>query len=413
MRFDPAPKTVTEFFVARASADLSVRETAELLEVKPGIVKKWDSGSEECPAELLDRLKAEDIARDVKSVGGPKFIDLFAGIGGMRRAFEAAGGECVFTSEWNTYALKTYLANHGGGHPVVGDITQYPAELVPDHDILVAGFPCQPFSLAGVSKKNSLGRKHGFEDETQGTLFFDVARILETKRPKAFLLENVKNLASHDKGQTFEVIKRTLTERLGYTLSYRVIDGTPWVPQKRPRIFMVGYRDREEFDFNTVSIPENGPKMKSILHESGEFGSAECPYAPGGVPLDKYTLTDGLWSFLERYAEKHRKKGNGFGYGMVNGDSVARTMSARYGKDGSEILIENGSRNPRRLTPREAARLLGFDKKDSARMRIPVSDAQAYKQFGNSVVVPCVTAIAEKIVESMSGEVGAEFPEAA
>lgn len=413
MRFDPAPKTVTEFFVARASADLSVRETAELLEVKPGIVKKWDSGSEECPGELLDKLKAKDIAGDVKSVGGPKFIDLFAGIGGMRRAFEAAGGECVFTSEWNTYALKTYLANHGGGHPVVGDITQYPAELVPDHDILVAGFPCQPFSLAGVSKKNSLGRKHGFEDETQGTLFFDVARILETKRPKAFLLENVKNLASHDKGQTFEVIKRTLTERLGYTLSYRVIDGTPWVPQKRPRIFMVGYRDGEEFDFNTVSIPENGPKMKSVLHEPGEFGSAECPYAPGGVPLDKYTLTDGLWSFLERYAEKHRKKGNGFGYGMVNGDSVARTMSARYGKDGSEILIENGSRNPRRLTPREAARLLGFDRKGEAGMRIPVSDAQAYKQFGNSVVVPCVTAIAERIVESLISEMGPELSEAA
>ncbi|MTH95837.1 DNA (cytosine-5-)-methyltransferase [Roseibium sp. RKSG952] len=392
---------------------MNVEEAAELLGKSTPQIRKWDSGKEECPGDLLSVLKSKDIGIGERRTGRTTFIDLFAGIGGMRRAFEAAGAECVFTSEWNTHALKTYLANHGAGHRVVGDITKVDAADIPDHDILVAGFPCQPFSIAGVSKKNSLGRKHGFEDETQGTLFFDVARIIKEKKPKAFLLENVKNLASHNKGQTFEVIKRTLTEQLGYTFSYKVIDGTPWVPQKRPRIFMVGHRDGEEFDFDTVFVPENGPKMNSVLHEEGEPGSSDCPYAPNGVPLDKYTLTAGLWDFLERYAEKHRKRGNGFGYGMVGPDDVARTMSARYGKDGSEILIRNGGRNPRRLTPREAARLLGFDQKDGPRMRIPVSDAQAYRQFGNSVVVPCVSAIAESLVTALEKNLGEILKEAA
>lgn len=413
MRTDFTPKDVTKFFVARAAARMDVKTAASLLEQSPAQIRKWDSGKEECPEELISVLRVRDVGRKPKRSDGARFIDLFAGIGGMRRAFEAAGAQCVFTSEWNTYALKTYLANHGAGHPVVGDITQVNAVDIPDHDILVAGFPCQPFSLAGVSKKNSLGRKHGFEDETQGTLFFDVARIIEEKQPKAFLLENVKNLVSHDKGNTFEVIKRTLTERLGYSLSYKVIDGTPWVPQKRPRIFMVGFRDGHEFDFDMVSIPQTGPKMNAVLHEQGEAGSVNCPYAPGGVPLDKYTLTNGLWDFLERYADKHRKKGNGFGYGLVGPDDVARTMSARYGKDGSEILIKNGDRNPRRLTPRESARLLGFDQKEGPRMHIPVSDAQAYKQFGNSVVVPCVSAIAKTLVGEMQTNARRAFKDAA
>ncbi len=252
---------------------------------------------------------------------------------------------------------------------------------------------CQPFSLAGVSKKNSLGRAHGFADETQGTLFFDVARIIEAKRPKMFLLENVKNLCDHDKGRTFEVILRTLSEELGYTVSYRVLDGSAWVPQKRKRIFIVGVRDGEAFDFDDVVIPESGPLLGEILHAAGE--AEEGRYASSGMALAKYTLTDNLWRYLQDYAAKHAKAGNGFGFGLVGEGDVARTLSARYGKDGSEILVrQEPGKNPRRLTPRECARLQGFDTA-ADRVFIPVSDAQAYRQFGNSVVVPCVAAIAK------------------
>ena len=311
-----------------------------------------------------------------------KFIDLFAGIGGMRLAFQNLGGKCVFTSEWNYFAQKTYEANFG--EVPFGDITKIDEKEIPDHDILLAGFPCQPFSIAGVSKKNSLGRAHGFEDETQGTLFFDIKRILAEKRPKAFLLENVKNLKSHDRGNTFRVIKETL-ESLDYSVHAEVLDGQHFVPQHRERIFIVGFDKRIYGDDIKFSFPELLPAD----HQIGEILEEN--------PDPKYTLTDRLWEYLQEYAKKHREKGNGFGFGLTPPDGVARTLSARYYKDGSEILIPQQRKNPRRLTPRECARLQGFPEE----FLIPVSDNQAYRQFGNSVVVPLVQGVGKKIVNEL------------
>lgn len=312
------------------------------------------------------------------------FIDLFAGIGGMRLAFEEAGGECVYSNEWNKFSQQTYMANFGDMPD--GDITQVNADDIPDHDVLVAGFPCQPFSIAGVSKKNSLGRATGFADKTQGTLFFDVCRILEAKRPKAFMLENVKNLCSHDKGKTFKVITESLNE-LGYEVFYKVIDGQAFVPQHRERIIIVGF-DRERygsfFDFEFNIIPkEPKPVIADILEKEVS---------------EKYTLSDKLWIYLQNYAAKHKAAGNGFGYGIAPLDGVSRTLSARYYKDGSEVLIEQEGKNPRKLTPRECARLQGFP--DS--FAIPVSDTQAYRQFGNSVVVPLMAAVAKLIINKIN-----------
>lgn len=311
------------------------------------------------------------------------FIDLFAGIGGMRIAFERAGGHCVYSNEWNKYSQMTYFANFG--EQPEGDITQVSAFSIPDHDILVAGFPCQPFSIAGVSKKNSLGLATGFEDKTQGTLFFDVCRILKEKRPKAFMLENVKNLCSHDKGRTFKIILESLNE-LDYSTFYAVLDGQNYVPQHRERIIIVGF-DRKKygknikFDFKlTPKYPK--PVMRDILEESVD---------------KKYTLSDKLWTYLQNYAAKHKAAGNGFGYGIAPLDGISRTISARYYKDGSEILIEQNGKNPRRLTPRECARLQGFPDD----FKIPVSDTQAYKQFGNSVVVPLIENVAKLIVKKL------------
>lgn len=327
------------------------------------------------------------------------FIDLFAGIGGIRKAFEEIGGRCLFTSEWDGYAQKTYAENCPDGHAINGDITQVDAAEIPDHDLLLAGFPCQPFSIAGVSKKNALGRAHGFACETQGTLFFDICRIIETRQPRAFLLENVKNLMSHDKGRTFDVIKRSLDD-LGYDIYPRVVDGAHFVPQHRERILIVGFRkaDKVNFDWDALPLPKKGVhKLKEILHR--------CDGSEPVLPWDgdrffnhaakqvdpKYTLTPKLWAYLQTYAEKHRAKGNGFGFGLVNPESVTRTLSARYYKDGSEILVYQGEgMNPRRLTPRECARLMGFP--DS--FRIPCSDTRAYKQFGNSVVVDVMSHVA-------------------
>jgi DNA (cytosine-5)-methyltransferase 1 len=280
----------------------------------------------------------------------------------------------------------------------------YNIEVAEDNSYVAEGVVvhnCQPFSISGVTKKNALGRKHGFADETQGTLFFDVARIIEAKRPRMFMLENVKNLRDHDKGRTFEIIRRTLADELGYTVSWRVVDSSPWVPQKRKRIFIVGVREGEAFDFDKVVIPAEGPKLGSILHREGEPGEGGR-YADGGAALEKYTLTDNLWRYLQDYAAKHASKGNGFGFGLVGPDDVTRTISARYGKDGSEILVRQEGRNPRRLTPRECARLMGFDEGGNGRhIEIPVSDAQAYRQFGNSVVVKCVKAIADIVAEDL------------
>lgn len=325
------------------------------------------------------------------------FIDLFAGIGGMRLAFESIGGRCVFTSEWNPFAQKTYAANFaaGNGHarPVAGDIRQVPEGDIPDHDLLLAGFPCQPFSIAGVSKKNALGRPHGFACATQGTLFFDVARILAARRPRAFLLENVKNLVSHDRGRTFQIIRQTLQEEIGYQISFRILDAAHFLPQHRERILIAGFREPAPFSLDDLSLPAAGKKLRSILHPEDGSEPPEEPYtlAPRADVNPKYTLTDHLWRYLQNYAAKHRAAGNGFGFGLVDADSIARTLSARYYKDGSEILVSRGPRRaPRRLTPRECARLQGFP--DT--FRIPVSDTQAYKQFGNSVAVPVIAAVA-------------------
>ena len=397
------PFQPTEAFLNRSATGLDTKTAAAAIGVSSAALRRMEDGREEAPAEVIDALRRHSRVPPRTQPGQFTFIDLFAGIGGMRRAFEGAGGECVFTAEWNRYALETYVANHGADHPVIGDITKVPAAEVPDHDVLVGGFPCQPFSLAGVSKKNSLGRAHGFADETQGTLFFDVARIIEAKRPRMFLLENVKNLCDHDKGRTFDVILRTLSQELGYTVSYRVLDGSAWVPQKRKRIFIVGVREGEAFDFDDVLVPDNRPVLGDILHDEGDGG----PYCEGGKALPKYTLTDNLWRYLQDYAAKHAKAGNGFGFGLVGEGDVARTLSARYGKDGSEVLIDQGEgRNPRRLTPRECARLMGFDAPGSE-IFIPVSDAQAYKQFGNSVVVPCVGAIAKAMAPYLTRDVSA------
>lgn len=308
------------------------------------------------------------------------FIDLFAGIGGMRLAFESAGGRCVYSNEWNKYSQQTYFANFG--EQPEGDITKVDENSIPDHDVLVAGFPCQPFSIAGVSKKNSLGRETGFQDKTQGTLFFDVCRILKAKRPKAFLLENVKNLKSHDKGRTFKIIMESLNE-LKYDVYTAILDGQNYVPQHRERILIVGFdkeRYGESLPFSFDINPKNPkPLMKDILEKSAD---------------DKYTLSDKLWLYLQNYAAKHKAAGNGFGYGMADRNGISRTLSARYYKDGSEILIEQKDKNPRRLTPRECARLQGF----SDDFKIVVSDTQAYKQFGNSVVVPLMADVAKLIV---------------
>lgn len=336
------------------------------------------------------------------------FIDLFAGIGGIRAAFEGIGGQCVFTSEWDSYAQKTYVENFRDGHAIAGDITQIAAESIPDHDVLLAGFPCQPFSIAGVSKKNALGKAHGFACETQGTLFFDVARIIDAKRPRAFLLENVKNLVSHDKGRTFDVIRRTLIEELGYRIHYRVIDGAHFTPQHRERIIIVGFREPVAFDFDALPMrPKGEIRLKDILHRTDgtepilEWDDVRFfDHEKKRVP-DKYTLTDKLWLYLQNYAEKHRAKGNGFGFGLVTPDNIARTLSARYYKDGSEILVYQGkNKNPRRLTPRECARLMGFP--DT--FRIPVSDTRAYKQFGNSVVVDVMAHVARLMRPMLEAE---------
>lgn len=315
------------------------------------------------------------------------FIDLFAGMGGFRLAMQAQGGKCVFSSEWNKYAQKTYFANFG--EMPFGDITkQTTKNYIPkEFDVLCAGFPCQPFSIAGVSKKKSLGRETGFKDKTQGTLFFDVADIISRHRPKAFYLENVKNLTSHDKGNTFKVICETL-EELNYSVYYQVMDGQTYVPQHRERIMIVGF-DRNRFKGEErFSFPEQHEAtctIKEILDSNVD---------------SKYTLSDKLWLYLQAYAEKHRAKGNGFGYGLVDLNGITRTLSARYYKDGSEILIPQGKNmNPRRLSPRECARLMGYP--DTYRID-QVSDVQVYRQCGNSVVVPLVTAVSEQIIKTIN-----------
>lgn len=385
-------------------------EIATILGVNARQVRRWEARESDPPPYLSYALQQilplESELTNLGKDASFTFIDLFAGVGGIRQAFDGIGGHCVFTSEWDTYAQKTYAHNYPRGHQINGDITQIDAIDIPDHDVLLAGFPCQPFSIAGVSKKNALGRAHGFNDETQGTLFFDICRIIDEKKPKAFLLENVKNLTSHDKGRTFDVIKRSL-EQLGYSMSYRVIDGAHFVPQHRERILIVGFRNdlKIDFDLHALTLPQkNERKLGEILHKT----DGTEPFLPWDgaayfdhkkkIPLDKYTLTDNLWIYLQNYAAKHKAKGNGFGFGLVTKDSVTRTLSARYYKDGSEILVSQGkTKNPRRLTPRECARLMGFPDD----FKIPVSDTRAYKQFGNSVVVDVMSYVAKAMSEHL------------
>jgi len=334
-----------------------------------------------------DRLQIERISQRKYRIKPQNdqltFIDLFAGIGGTRLAFEKAGCKCIFSSEWDKFAQQTYEANFG--EKPHGNIREIPSSEIPDHDILVAGFPCQPFSISGVSKKNALGKPHGFKDPTQGTLFFEIKRIIRDKKPAVFLLENVKNLKRHDNGNTYRVIRDTLEKELNYTIFDEVLDADSYVPQHRERIFIVGFREPAFFTFPHYE-PQEKPKFRDILEKK--------------IP-EKYTLTDHLWNYLQDYSKKHKARGNGFGFGMTDLDGISRTLSARYYKDGSEVLIPQGeNKNPRRLTPKECARLMGFTQIEPD-FKIPVSDTQAYKQFGNAVVVPLVHDIAVQILKTM------------
>ncbi|WP_097053620.1 DNA (cytosine-5-)-methyltransferase [Thalassospira xiamenensis] len=398
----------SEFFLHRAAARYTSAEAAKALGVTVTTLRSWENGRKEPPIGALCAMKSVAMSRGVfrPANDNPEFtfVDLFAGIGGLRQAFQEAGGECVFTSEWNRFSVETYVSNFGFGHPIKGDITIVDENEIPEHDILVAGFPCQPFSLAGVSKKNSLGRPHGFADETQGTLFFDVARIINAKQPKAFVLENVRDLKHHDRGRTMAIVLKTLRAAGYKNTRYQVMNGASWVPQNRERLVIVGTRDGEAFDFSRVCIPDKGPVLRTILHTPEVPQSWDSVYAPGG-DVSKFTLSDKLWEFHRRHAAKHKASGNSFGYGLVTGNSVAtRTLSARYYKDGSEILVSQSGKNPRRLTPRECARLMGFDRDGIAPFHIPVSNSQAWRQFGNSVVVPMFAAVAKSLVDHLRGQ---------
>jgi DNA (cytosine-5)-methyltransferase 1 len=385
----------SEFKTLRERIPLSVVEAGKLLGISDATAYRYERGeTEPRPAEIAQlRLLAGPVSGETPKPSKFKFIDLFAGVGGLRLGFESIGGRCVFTSEWDKFAGQTYKANfkdNPAHHEFVGDIRPFSADpdRIPEHDVLLAGFPCQPFSIAGVSKKNALGRAHGFQCEEQGNLFFDVLNILKHHRPSAFVLENVKNLERHDRGRTFAIIRDRLENELGYHIDWRVISARPWVPQKRERIFIVGFRDDHGFSFDGFDrhIPPESewPNLGDILQSHNEVDP-------------KYTLTEHLWNYLQGYKAKHESKGNGFGFGLCGPEDVARTLSARYYKDGSEILVKQptGGR-PRRLTPTECARLMGFER-DQREWTIPVSDTQAYRQFGNSVVVPAVEAVARQV----------------
>ena len=355
-------------------------------------------------AKELESVNTTSSSRNIFNFS---FIDTFAGIGGIRIGFEDWGGRCVFSCEYDEFSQKTYHAFFGEKPDYAqhfetkrqGDITLIKdVSLIPDHDILTGGFPCQPFSIAGVSKKTSLGRKHGFDDPTQGTLFFNIKEIISKKQPKAFLLENVKGLVSHDKGKTFEIIKRTIRS-LGYDLSYRVINAIEWVPQNRERIYIVGFRKNlninlDNFDLRLRELKGNRLyNLQDILLKKVN---------------SKYTVGEKTWNTLKRHKERHILKGQGFGYGLIKPpfkDKNTRTLSARYYKDGAEILIDQGGqKRPRRLTPLECLRLMGFPSKYEkffGNENQPVSDTQAYKQLGNSVAVPVVRSIAKLILDQL------------
>ena len=406
----PTPIELRSF---REILQLTQKELASRLGCSRRTVHRWENGktTPSATTALVLRQLVREPGRSERNGPGATdftFIDLFAGIGGMRLGFEGNGGRCAYTCEWDRFCRQTYRANFPTGELIAGDIREVRTTDIPQHHLLLAGFPCQPFSLAGVSKKNSLGRPHGFADETQGTLFFDIARVLRDHEPAAFLLENVKHLRNHDRGRTMKLILRTL-EELGYHVTTRVIDARSFLPQHRQRVFIAGFRDDTEFDLNDLDLPDpaDGPRLNSVLHPEDGSEEAESPYTRGELALvsGKYTLSDHLWSYLQEYARKHRARGNGFGFGLVGPEDTARTLSARYYKDGSEILIRQNGANPRRLTPRECARLMGFDGPGQSLFEIPVSDTQAYKQFGNAVAVPVVNAIARAMAPHIASRV--------
>ena len=398
-----------EFAELMDRGGLRIEEVASILGISDRTVRRYLKGEGKRIDPLkLDKLREVANSRCTKGrATGFRFIDLFAGVGGIRIPFEEIGGRCVFTAEWDRFSRETYKANFpesaDSDHVFAEDVRLLTSDpdKIPEHDVLLAGFPCQPFSIAGVSKKNALGRPHGFLCDTQGTLFYDLAKIIGHHRPPVFLLENVKNLVRHSGGKTFGTIMHVLEHELGYKVSYRIISSSHWVPQKRERIFIVGFKnDRIEFDFNQLAIPEGkGPTLDAILDKRVDA---------------KYTLTENMWTYLQNYKEKHRQAGNGFGFSLFGPNDVARTLSARYYKDGSEILIEQEGNRPRRLTPRECARLMGFEKRGHSNWKIPVSDTQAYRQFGNAVVVPVVKAVAQlmhaHIIDAMELD-GREVPQ--
>ena len=311
-----------------------------------------------------------------------KFVEFFAGIGGFGEGFKAVGGECVFANEWDKFAVQTYKANNPDVPVHAGDVRNLDLGAVPDHDVLLAGFPCQPFSKAGISSRNALGIPTGLDDKDQGNLFFEVAKMAAYARPRIIVLENVRNFLTHDKGRTFRIVMETL-DRIGYKASHRVLNAAAWVPQNRKRIFIVAMRDGGAFNMDAVAVPpkDEWPVMSSVLAKDGV--------------ADKYILSDRMWAYLKAHKEAHSRKGHGFGYGLVGPESRARTLMSRYYRDGSEILVRRPNGNPRRLTPRECARLMGF--RDD--FVIPVSDSQAYRQFGNAVCPPVSKALAEAVIQ--------------
>lgn len=406
--------THEEIFNKRTQLELTRKEFADWLGLdREGQkkIKQWEIGEEKIPDIYLKKIINFPLSPPLRHRAGTckfKMIDLFAGIGGIRLPFQELGGKCVFTSEWDKFAQKTYRINYG--EQPEGDITKVSSSSIPDHDILLAGFPCQPFSQAGLKK--------GFAD-TRGTLFFDIQRILVDKRPKAFLLENVKQLKGHNKGQTLKTIidtlegnisfseeelnsmclsnesRRALSTRLNYHVEVKVLKAYDYgVPQNRERIYIIGFDKSQaptgfDFDnnFNWPTPVKRKSKLGAILENNSNVN-------------DKYTLSEKLWTGHLRRKEGHKKKGNGFGYSLFNKDSdYANTISARYYKDGSEILIDQKDINkrPRKLTPRECARLQGFPED----FIIPVSDSQAYKQFGNSVAVPVIRAISKEMMKTI------------
>jgi DNA (cytosine-5)-methyltransferase 1 len=374
---------ITDFTRLHQQAGLSFNEAIQLIDISRTSGYRYRAGTSEPSGAARKLLEEAAFHRTANGSGWFTFIDLFAGIGGLRKGFETIGGRCVFTSEWDVNSQKTYANNFPDDHEIAGDIREFSKSpsLIPAHNVLLAGFPCQPFSIAGVSKKNALGRPHGFMCDTQGTLFFDTAQIIAHHEPEAFVLENVKNLRNHDEGRTFATIMNVLENELGYHVQSRVISSEPWVPQKRQRVIIVGFKAKSAFDFEKLELPpaDKGPKLGTILDKDVD---------------PKYTLTEHLWKYLQAYKEKHSGKGNGFGFSLFGPDDVARTLSQRYYKDGSEILIAQPGSRPRRLTPRECARLMGFDRPGRPFILKDVSDTQLYRQFGNAVVVPVVEFVA-------------------